>query len=317
MTTRSPPADNAVYVDMSDLMSQEAWAQGLSFSGHQPVGSILAGQHGSKVRGRGLDFDTLRQYLPGDDLRQLDWRASLRFNKPYVRTYLEEKDRTAWVVVDQRMSMFFGSTLYFKSVVAARLAALAAWMAYRAGDRVGGIVIGDSGIESVKPQRSRARIQQLCGAIVKRNRELSAIKRAEDADGRLNDALRTALAVTSHNGLIIIVSDFAGANDDTVRLLRGLAAHNDIVAVLVFDPMAANLPSTGQVVVTQGELQLDIRLGRRVVHQPLRAFFSERLAHVDALLKRARLPLLAISTADDTVLQLRRELGRQGKGLRR
>jgi uncharacterized protein (DUF58 family) len=89
-------------------MALEFKARGLSLVARQPRSSLLAGNHGSRLRGRGLDFEELRRYLPGDDLRALDWRASSRLGKPFVKTYREERDRPALLVVDQRMNMYFG-----------------------------------------------------------------------------------------------------------------------------------------------------------------------------------------------------------------
>lgn len=303
-----------VNVRIPDLMALEPAARGLGFFGRQPVRSILAGQHGSRLRGRGLDFEELRRYLPGDDLRQLDWRASLRLGKPYVRTYSEERDRPVLVLVDQRMGMYFGSARSFKSVVAARVAALSAWMAYQAGDRVGGLVFSDAGIDSVRPLRSRERIQALFAAIARRSQSMSADQPDVDASGRLNEALEGALAHAPHDCLVCLVSDFAGADAGTLRLLRALAAHNDVIATLVYDPLALSVPLRGRLVVTQGELQVELETDRRQVRQPLSDFFSGRLREVAELLRRSRVPLLSIDTAGDTLAQLRRELGRQAAG---
>ncbi|ADP16543.1 hypothetical protein AXYL_03223 [Achromobacter xylosoxidans A8] len=300
-----------VQVRITDLMALEPAARGLGFFSRQPVRSILAGQHGSRLRGRGLDFEELRRYLPGDDLRQLDWRASQRLGKPYVRTYSEERDRPVLLVVDQRMGMYFGSVRSFKSVVAARVAALSAWMAYQAGDRVGGLVFSDAGIDSVRPLRSRERIQALFAAIARRSQSMGADRPDVDASGRLNEALQGALAHAPHDCLVCVVSDFAGADDMSLRLLRSLAAHNDVVATLVYDPLALRLPLRGRLVVTQGELQVEVAADRKQVREPLSDFFSGRLHDVAELLRRSRVPLLSIDTADDTVAQLRRELGRQ------
>ncbi|MBD9429009.1 DUF58 domain-containing protein [Achromobacter sp. ACM03] len=300
-----------VQVHIKDLMALEPAARGLGFFSRQPVRSILAGQHGSRLRGRGLDFEELRRYLPGDDLRQLDWRASQRLGKPYVRTYSEERDRPALVVVDQRMGMYFGSVRSFKSVVAARIAALSAWMAYLAGDRVGGLVFSDAGIDNVRPLRSRERIQALFAAIARRSQSMGADQPDVDASGRLNEALQGALAHAPHDCLVCLISDFAGADDATLRLLRTLAAHNDVVATLVYDPLALRVPLSGRLVVTQGELQVEVAADRKQVREPLSDFFSGRLHDVAELLRRSRVPLLSIDTADDTVAQLRRELGRQ------
>ena len=305
-----------VHPSLSELMALEAAVGGLSFIARQPLGSVLAGQHGSRLRGRGLDFSELRRYVVGDDLRQLDPRASLRYGKPYVRSYTEERDRPAMIVVDQRMSMFFGSVRSFKCAVAARLAALTAWMAYRGGDRVGGLVFDDDGVQAIKPLRSRDCVRALLAEVTRANAALSAERQGGPAASLLNAALRGALAHAQHDFLVCIISDFADADDDTLRSLRLLAAHNDVLAVLVYDPMAQELPRKGRVVVAQGELQLEIAVGRQRERQPLADFFSGRLRQVADLLRRSHVPLLSIDTVDDQLAQLRCELGRLRTGAR-
>jgi uncharacterized protein (DUF58 family) len=309
-------ADGLVYVSLGQLMALELQTRGLSFVARQPQGSILAGNHASRLRGRGLNFDELRRYQPGDDLRHLDWRASLRTGKPVIRTFTEEHDRPALIVVDQRMSMFFGSVRSFKSAVAAELGALAAWMVFNAGDRVGGLVFNDERIDSVTPLRSRKRVESLCSRIVQQNAALSASNPDHEADGQLDKVLQQCLALAGHDHLICIVSDFAGAGDRTLQLMRQLSAHNDVIALQVYDPLALNVPDTGHLMVTQGQLQVELAVQKRQVRQPLGDFLGGRLKDVASLLRRSQVPLLMISTALPAVDQLRDELGRRN-GARR
>ena len=100
---------DGVYVQLDELVRLQHKASGFSFLPKQPVHSVLSGRHASKLRGRGLNFEELRNYLPGDDTRNIDWKVTARTRTPYVRVYTEEKDRTVWLLVDQRVSMFFGS----------------------------------------------------------------------------------------------------------------------------------------------------------------------------------------------------------------
>jgi uncharacterized protein (DUF58 family) len=276
-------------------MALEFKARDLSFLARQPQGSILAGNHASRLRGRGLNFDELRRYQPGDDLRHLDWRASLRTGKP---------------VVDQRMSMFFGSQRSFKSAIAAELGALAAWITFNAGDRVGGLVFNDSRIDSIAPLRSRKRIEALCSRIAEQNRQLNAANPDAEGEDQLDKVLQHCLAVAGHDHLICIVSDFAGAGERTLQLMRQLATHNDVIAMQVYDPLALNLPKNGRLLVTQGQLQVELAVEQRSVHQPLGDFLSGRLKDVATLLRRSQVPLMMFSTATDAQEQLRTELGR-------
>ena len=187
-------------------------------------------------------------------------------------------------------------------------------MAFRAGDRVGGLVFDDDGFRHQRPLRSRQQVQALLADVVRANKGLAADKPDQSADLMLNAALREALAYAKHDCLVCIISDFAGADEDTLRALRQLSAHNDVVAVLVYDPMAQDLPRQGRLVVTQGELQLEIAVGKQRERQPLADFFSGRLRQVAGLLRRSQVPLLSINTATDELSQLMSELGRGQEG---
>lgn len=309
-------ADGLVYVSLAQLMALEFKARDLSFLARQPQGSILAGNHASRLRGRGLNFDELRRYQPGDDLRRLDWRASLRTGKPVVRTFTEERDRPALILVDQRMSMFIGSQRSFKSAIAAELGALAAWMMFNAGDRVGGLVFNDQRIDSIAPLRSRKRIEALCSRIARQNHELHASNPDYEDEDQLDKVLQQCLALAGHDHLICIISDFAGAGPRTLQLMRKLSTHNDVIAMQVYDPLALNLPKNGRLLVTQGQLQVELAIERRQVHQPLGEFLSGRLKDVATLLRRSQVPLMMFSAAQDAQEQLRAELGKLG-GVRR
>ena len=310
MADQQPVADGFVYASLEQLMLLEHRVRGLSFLSRQPLSSILSGSHAARLRGRGLSFDELRQYNPGDDLRHLDWRASQRYGKPFVRNYTEERDRPTLLLVDQRMSMYFGSRRSFKSVLAAELAAIGAWMALQAGGRVGGLVFGDRQIDYIRPLRSRARVEALCAAIVRHNHALHATRSEDDAPGQLDRVLRQCLGLAGHDSLVVIISDFAGVTEQTLQLLRQLSAHNDVLALQVFDPIALRLPDRGRVTVTQGELQVELEVGRRQVRRPLGEFLSGRLKGVATLLRRSQVPLMMVSSGRDSLEQLRGELGR-------
>src|SRR5215468_8343223 len=141
MATADP--ETGVYVTLERLASMRHRARGFSFLPRQPVTSLLAGGHTSKLRGRGLDFDEIRKYLPGDDPRTIDWKVTARTRTPHTRVFTEERERQVLLVVDQRLGMFFGSVRMMKSVAAAEAAALGAWRTIAVKDRVGGVVFND------------------------------------------------------------------------------------------------------------------------------------------------------------------------------
>ena len=126
-------------------------ARGFNLLPRQPLHSALAGRHATRIRGRGLDFDELRAYQPGDDVRSIDWKVTARTRKPHTRVYTDERERRVLLVVDQRLAMFFGTRVQMKSVTAAELAALLAWHVVDAGDRVGAVVFDERGPSRSSP----------------------------------------------------------------------------------------------------------------------------------------------------------------------
>jgi len=270
------------------------------------VHSVLSGRHSSRVRGRGLDFEELRGYLPGDESRTIDWRVTARTGKPFVRVFNEEKDRPVLLVVDQRLSMFFGTKVNMKSVTAAEAAALAAWRVLSVGDRVGAIVFDDSESVEIRPHRSQDRVMAILKAIVTKNHALSADSDVEADPGMLNRALDRAARLAKHDFLVCVVSDFDGADDETNRLLVRLAAHNDVIAVLVYDPITLEMPESGRFVVSDGHLQVEIEGGAT---KRLSEVFRERPAEIARSLRKIRVPTLAVSAAEDVAPQIRRQLG--------
>ncbi|PZX24203.1 conserved hypothetical protein; putative exported protein [Cupriavidus phytorum] len=308
-----PPSSQAVAgvsVDAAALARLEVAARDFHFLPRQPVHSVLAGRHASRVRGRGLTFEELRLYLPGDDLRSMDWRVTARTGQPHVRVYTEEKDRPVLLVVDQRINMFFGSRRAMKSVSAAEAAALAAWRVLAEGDRVGGVVLGDDRIEAFAPRRSRDAVQQLLGGIARFNQALRADAPARRAAGQLNAALERTARMARHDCLVIVVSDFDGHDSRTRDLMLALATHNDVLTILVHDPFLGALPGSGQLVVSDGELQVELGFGHAATRRGIAEFADARARTLLDWHHAMGVPLLPLSAAEETAPQLRRLLGR-------
>ena len=297
------------YVEFDELVRMQFRAQGFSFLPRQPVHSLLSGRRASRMRGRGLDFAEMRAYVPGDDVRTIDWRVTARAPKPYVRVYTEERDRPALVIVDQRMNMFFGSRVSMKSVVAAELAALAAWRVFHQGDRIGAIVFNDTRTEEMRPQRSRAAVLRILNALVRQNHELRADAPVAAAHARLNEVLRDVDRLSPHNTLIVLISDFDGADDLTKDRLLHLAQHNDVVAVLAYDPLAVKLPPAGEMVVSNGELQVEVPIGKQAIRTKILEASDRRIQAILDWQHEIGVPVIPLSTAEDVAMQIRHFLG--------
>ncbi|MGY3614506.1 DUF58 domain-containing protein [Bradyrhizobium sp. USDA 10063] len=300
---------SGVYVDLEDLLALEYRGRKVSFLPRQPLHSLLSGRFASRMRGRGLNFEEIRHYRSGDDVRSIDWKVTARLQQPHVRVFNEERDRQALLVVDQRLSMFFGSRRALKSVTAAEAAAIAAWRVLGVGDRVGAVVFNDRDLVEVRARRSRATVLQILTGIVAQNQALGVGRGIAAAPAMLNTALESAQRRSPHDAAVIIISDFDGANKATRSMVGAMARHNDVVALLVHDPLQSDLPPSARMTVTDGELQIQLEVGRESVRKSIQQASQERLKTVFAWTRELGIPVLPLSAAEQTAPQLRRLLG--------
>jgi len=301
--------DPRIRVSLTHLRSFEGAARNLTFLPRQPANSVLNGQHASRLRGRGLNFEEMRDYLPGDDVRAIDWKATARTGEPHVRVFTEERDRPALLVVDQRMSMFFGSVRNMKSVTAAEAAAVAAFRILRAGDRVGGIVFDDEQQVEFAPKRSRRTAFALLESVASMNRALDA-DRAVDADsGRLNEVLRAVARLAGHDHLVLVFSDFSGIDETTRQRLSNIAVHNDLILMLVYDPIAEQLKPGQRAVVGDARLQAEIDFASPATAKAVGRYSRGRLQRIYDWQREINLSVLPLSAAEETLSQIRRLMG--------
>jgi uncharacterized protein (DUF58 family) len=308
--TRQPPPPRppaaGVYVDWRQLLALEFTSRLVRWPPqNSSPPSLLAGRHLSSIRSRGLDFIELRQYLPGDDTRAIDWRASARTGKAQVRVYAAERDRTTWLVVDQRISMFFARTGAMRSVVAAEAAAVWGWRSLSGGDRVGGVVFGDDVLEAIPPQRGRRSILHLLDRIASRNHALRADSPVQAAPAQLDAALAMLARLTPRGAVVAVFTDFNGMDDSVRERLLALARHNDLVLLPVWDdPSSAK--TDVRLVVSDGHQQLFINQGARGVAERLAAIASDRMAQLRGLRAELGCAVLPLLTSEPALLQLAR-----------
>lgn len=314
MTTDDP--EYGVYVTLEGLAALRHRARGFSLLPRQPVRSLLAGGHTSKLRGRGLDFDEIRKYLPGDDPRTIDWKVTARTRQPHSRVYTEERERPVLLVVDQRIGMFFGSVKLIKSVVAAEAAAIAAWRTVAVKDRVGGLVFNDTEVTEVRPQRTRATVMRLLRAITNQNRALRADSDVKPNPAQLNNALRHAARLATHDHLVVLITDATGETPETRELLTDIARHNDVLVSFVFDPLEAELPAAGALIVSDGTRQMEANTASGALRACFSREFAEHRAAAKRFLLTREVAVLPLRTDADVADQIARALGARPGGNR-
>jgi uncharacterized protein (DUF58 family) len=225
---------------MDELLALRGAAQGLRLQSRRLTRLVHAGSHLSTQRGRGLEFQEVRPYVSGDDPRTIDWRVTARRGKPHTKLFREERERPVWLLADLNHSMFFGTRRQLKSTVVVRAAALLAWSAALAGDRVGAVVAGASACRIVPPRAREAGVLPVLGAL---------LEMQPQGPGPASDSLTAglqSLAPLIHPGsLVLVLSDYASldpaadaaAGSSAAAQWAALAVHNEFRLFWVTDPL--------------------------------------------------------------------------------
>lgn len=293
-----------IFVNLSELRLLEKMADGFSFLARkQRVKSILGGKHSSKLRGRGLDFEEVRAYAYGDDIRNIDWKVTARTKKTHTKVFTEEKERPVFIVVDQSASMFFGSRKYTKSVVAAKLAALAAFRVIKDGDRIGGMVFGNNKSEIILPKRDRKNVMLFLRKIEEMNHELRYVQNIEFSSA-LKSAIMKLHNIVTHDFLVLIISDFTRYHTDTIKAIISNSKHNNIMLAKVTDPLEKFLPEEK---IIAGNLSKQILLNGKSSHESrmYSSLYNSRLQEFENKLKQYNVPLLNFNTYEEVDSQLK------------
>ncbi|UQY34274.1 DUF58 domain-containing protein [Pseudomonas fulva] len=275
--------------------------------------SPLIGLHHSKLRGRGVDFDQVRVYQPGDDVRTIDWRVTARTQEPHTKLFHEERERPIYLLVEQSRQLFFGSGLMFKSVLAARAAGLIGWAALGHNDRIGGLVFGGQDHHEIKPRRSKQSLLQLLSRLARANQALSTdTPLLRDSFGQ---ALRRAREVLRPGSLVVILCDERTLGDSSEQQLMLLARHTDLLLLPVSDPLDHALPASGLLRFGEGDAQLDLDTEDAALQHRYQEQAQARRARWQRLAHKLGVPLLSLSTRGELVEQLHEHLNnlRPGK----
>jgi uncharacterized protein (DUF58 family) len=285
------------YTQLEALLQLRFAARDLSLSARRYSQSQQAGQSRTRFRGRGMEFEEVRLYQPGDDIRSIDWRVTARTQVPHTKLYREERERPVLVVTDQRSGMFFGSRTCFKSVTACHVSALLGWAALHHNDRIGGLLFNDSDEQDIRPRRSRHTLLALLQGLHDFNHRLQSPVAAPAAvalEQRLLDLRR----ITKPGSALFIVSDFHDLGDACREPLYRLSRHNEVTLIQISDPLETELPAQQLLQLSNGQQRIRLDSGDPRVATEYCQRYQQRLTTLTTLCQQLGLPLLQISTVD-------------------
>jgi uncharacterized protein (DUF58 family) len=274
------------------------------------VNSLQTGAYVSRFRGRGMEFDESRPYQPGDDPRSIDWRVTARSTTAYTKLFREERERPVLIAVDLRSTMHFATQGCFKSVSASYTGALLSWAAHHRGDRLGGLIFGDTTHRELKPRLGRRAALRFVHELVehpdwqRRDAEVTGV----DPLAQAMSALRR---VARPGSLVVVISDFIGFSRAAQSYLSSVARHNEVLAVFINDPIERALPPPGRYRLVSPEEELAIDTYAAPARHDYEQAFADRLHELEKFCQRYAIHLMPMSTDDDPVSTLQTALGRR------
>lgn len=292
---------SGTHVSLPDLIQLKAYAKHINLNRYKKLFTTTAGTKLSVQRGRGIEFEEVRAYMPGDDCRNMDWRVTARTGKAHTRIFREEHDRPFFIVVDSQSSMHFGTQVAFKSVIAAKIAALLAWAAHHHHDRVGGILFNENDCDIIKPSGSNRSVLNF----------LKQLSQLQASDTPLHpQSLATALGslnpYLTPGSLIAIISDFNQLSQDSQNIIKQLATRHQVLCTLVYDKIERFAPPPGRYTFSDGKQFLTLDTHSKQLCQAYQHRFEQNVEQLQRLCQQNYIPYFECAT-DTNITSLFRD----------
>lgn len=302
------PGGDGIHLTAAELISLRPRCHALRLPMRQAAASALAGAYRSRFRGRGVDFLESRNYQPGDDIRNMDWRVTARTGKAHTKVFQEERERPVLIVLDASPSLYFGTRRRLKSVAAGQLAAAVAWSAVRRGDRIGGFLFAPGRHRELRPAGGRRGAMRMIQGLV------DWLQPEQAMDPKLNEQvepLSGALERVRHTvrpgSLVIVISDFFSLDEHCNRHLSRLRQHNDVIGCQVVDAAEHRLPA-GRYPITDGEQATVMDTAMPDARKRYETMGLHHLNEPRRLFQKHQCGWLVLNSDDDPVDVLGREM---------
>jgi uncharacterized protein (DUF58 family) len=285
-----------LHPQLDDLLELRHQARALGVAANHLVNSTFTGLYASVFRGTGLDFEEVREYRAGDDIRNMDWLVTARTDTPHLKVFREERQRSVLLCIDTGPHMSFGTRGTFKAVQAARVAALIGWAASKQHDRVGGVLFGNpaTGLRYFRATPGRRGLWQILRALT------DPIERGDTDESQLMAALQHMESGAATGSLIFVIAPLNQVTAGLERILGNLKQRHDVVLLPMDDPADRELPAMGPVIFSNaaGEL-LEVDTDNDIGRAAFRADWDQRRAELQQLAWRLGIGLIPVSTTDD------------------
>jgi len=265
---------NGLFVSLEELTGMRKQIRYIRNFSHKKASTVQAGDIKSAFKGRGMEFEEIRAYNFGDDVRDIDWRVTARKQHPYTKVFTEERDLQVYVWLDLSASMLFGTKKELKSVTASKLAALIGWLALEKKDRFGAVIFDGIKTYWFKPQNSRAQLLAIFKKIVELGN--AVLQKPQAAGVELNKSLKILEQNTGSRSTIFVISDF---NHDLGKIkseLMALAKNRELYLIDVYDILEEKAPKSGEYMVQYAGKKLIFNSGSKEFRRNYEGYFAAK-----------------------------------------
>jgi len=301
---------DGVIADLNELIALRRYV--LSHAYQLEGRAAKAGTHLSKVRGRGMDFSEVRHYQAGDEIRHMEWRVTAKTGRPHVKIYQEERERPVVILADFNPSMFFGTRVAFKSVIAARLASLLAWTVVKQGDRVGGVLFSATEHSEFTPRGRESGVLPFLASLSRYTDPIGS--RGEDQPRMLSDALLRLHRVVRPGSILVLISDFYTFDSECEKHLSRLRGHNDILAYHICDALELAPPKPQHYAITNGKQELLLDTTSSTITEAYEHYCQQRIEQLQTQFKRLQIQYVQTTATHNLAQLVRNTFPRRARG---
>ena len=306
---------SGVSLTIDELIQYKQKSSLINLAGVKNIQGRMSGNYLARSKGRGMEFDEVRQYQNGDDIRTIDWRVTARTGKTHTKLFREEIERPVLIATDVSSNMLFGSQLLFKSVQAAHLSALVAWHASLRGDRIGGVIFNEHQHHELKPRSRQQGVLHYLHALITthanseqdlRSNQVNTTQEQHALSFEQN-CLRIR-KIARPGSLVYLITDGYHLGQEAIRHLASVSQHCELVVCLIADPLELNLPMSAKrlnVNITDGQNKQQLTLGDKAMALQYRQQALHFIEQKESLLGNAGARLLHFSAGNSLESQLK------------
>jgi len=315
----------AIQVDLQGLIQLRYQSTHLSLGSQRKAYSSMSGNYNSPFKGRGLNFDEVRPYQPGDDIRNIDWNVTARTDTVHTKVFKEERERPVFIIVDLNSSMYFGSRHCLKSVTAAKAAALFAWTGADNHNRIGGLVFNQSSHMEIRPKGGHQGVLRFIKLLTDfHNRK----GRNNHSNGKKPSTPNSQIQATTNSSLnfeqlfariqkliypgsiVLYVSDFINTNTEMLKYIRRIARHNDFLIAHIYDHLESELPPAGQYGISDGKNYQLLNSAEQSLRNSFHEQFRIKLEGIEQFCMQNQIHLINLATDDNVADRFLATLGK-------